>query len=180
MTDRFETEHDLLTAAKKLESRALAAIHDRYYPELYRYALYRTGQPGVAEDIASDVLMRLLDALHHRRPPQTTLRGWLFAVAANRVADHFRQRPTVELDEALPAPSVTAAEAEANLQQASVRAALHNLTHEQQNVLALRFADGFSVEETAQALNKTVNAVKALQFRALEALKRALNPLPHD
>lgn len=179
MTD-YATEHDLLAAARRLDARALAAIHDRYYPELYRYALYRTGQPGTAEDIASDVLMRLLDALHHRRPPQTTLRGWLFAVAANRVADHFRQRPQAELVDDLPAATNTAAEAEANLQHAAVRAALHNLTHEQQDVLALRFADGFSVEETAQALHKTVNAVKALQFRALEALKRALNPLPHD
>lgn len=179
MTD-YATEHDLLAAARRLDTRALAAIHDRYYPELYRYALYRTGQPEVAEDIASDVLMGLLDALHHRRPPQSALRGWLFGVAANRVADHFRQRPQTQLTDDLPAPANTAAEAEANLQRASVRVALRALTNEQQDVLALRFADGFSLEETAQALNKTVNAVKALQFRALEALKRALNPLPND
>lgn len=160
MTD-YATEHDLLAAARRLDTRALAAIHDRHYPELYRYALYRTGQPATAEDIASDVLMRLLDALHHRRPPQSALRGWLFGVAVNRVADHLRQRPQAE-------------------QAEPTQIALHALTNEQQDVLALRLVGALSLEETAQALNKTVNAVKAVQFRALEALKRALNPLPHD
>jgi RNA polymerase sigma-70 factor (ECF subfamily) len=48
------------------------------------------------------------------------------------------------------------------------------LTPDQQNVLALRFGEGYSLEETASAMRKNVNAVKALQFRALAALQRNL------
>lgn len=168
------TEAELLTQAQQLEARALGQIHDQYYPELYRFALYRTDDPEAAQDIVSEVFVRLLDALHQKRPPQTTLRGWLFGVAAHLVADHFRRRPTVALDEELIAHGSTSAEAEARLRKQSVRRALQRLTAEQQDVLGLRFGDGFSVEKTAEALGKSVTAVKALQFRATEALRRAL------
>lgn len=170
-------EKTLLERARRLDERALSEIHSRYYGEIYRYALYRTGRSEVADDIAGEAFLRLLDALHAGRAPQTTLRGWLFGVASNLVADHFRRAPreSAALDEALAAPGATSAEAESNLQARAVRAALRRLTPEQQHALALRFGDGLSVEETAQAMGKSVGAVKVLQFRAVAALKRLLN-----
>jgi RNA polymerase sigma-70 factor (ECF subfamily) len=168
------TEADLLAQARTLDSRALGQIHDQYYPEIYRFVLYRTDDSEAAQDLASEVFVRLLTALHQKRPPQTTLRGWLFGVAAHLVADHFRRKPTLPLDEELIAGSSTSAEAEAHLQKQAVRQAMQTLTSEQQDVLALRFGDGFSVEQTAEALGKSVTATKALQFRATEALRRAL------
>lgn len=166
-------ETRLLAQAQRLDHAALSQIHDTYYPALYRYALYRTSDAPVAEDIAGETLMRLLDALHHRKPIQN-LRAWLFGVAAHLVADHFRRAPAGELPESLPAADAPASEVEDRLRQQAVQQALHTLTEEQQTVLALRFGDGYSVEETANTLGKTLNAVKALQFRALGALRRAL------
>jgi len=54
----------------------------------------------------------------------------------------------------------------------AVREAYAELTPDQQDVLALRFGSGYSLEETARMMDKKVNAVKALQFRALAALQR--------
>jgi RNA polymerase sigma-70 factor (ECF subfamily) len=175
-------EASLLTRARELDSRALAQIHDQYYPELYRFARYRTGDDTTAEDIVGEVFVRLLDALHAGRAPQTTLRGWLFGVASHLVADHFRGKPreSLPLSDELAAGHSPAAEAEDRLRQSEVRTALQRLTPEQQNVLALRFGDGFSVEQTAETLGKSVTAVKALQFRAVEALRRALAPQGMD
>ncbi len=170
----------LLARARELDSRALGEIHDRYYPELYRYALYRTGDAEAAADITSEVFLRLLDALHARRPPQTTLRGWLFGVASHLVADHFRAAPAVPLVETLAADDSPAEEVERRLKRQQAQAAIRTLSEEQQQVLALRFGDGFSVEETAQALGKSVTAAKALQFRALEALRRELAEADDD
>lgn len=170
-------EKTLLERARQLDERALSEIHSCYYGEIYRYALYRTGRSEVADDIASEVFLRLLNALHGGRAPQTTLRGWLFGVASNLVADHFRRAPreSAELDEALAASGTTSNEAESNLQAREVRTVLRRLTPEQQHALALRFGDGLSVEETAQVMGKSVGAVKVLQFRAVAALKRLLN-----
>jgi RNA polymerase sigma-70 factor (ECF subfamily) len=170
----------LLTAAHKLDAHALGQIHDRYYPELYRYALYRVGDPATAEDITSEIFVRFLEALHRQKAPQNTLRGWLFGVAAHLVADHFRRKPVADLDDAFPASDSPAAEAEERIRQQSVRAVLKHLTDEQQQVLALRFGNGFSVEETATAMSKSVTAVKALQFRALGTLRQKLGEVENE
>lgn len=179
MLTSSDSDGALLARARDLDAQALAHIHDQYYPALYRFALYRTSDPDLAADIAAEVFVRLLDALHARRPPQTTLRGWLFGVAAHLVADHFRRAPAAELPETLADSQSVPAEAEANLARTQVQAGLRRLTEEQQQVLALRFGDGFSVEETATTLGKSVNATKALQFRAVEALRRVLK-VAHD
>ena len=167
-------EAALLVRARTLDARALGQIHDQFYPELHRFALYRTGDPAGAEDIAAEVFVRLLDALHAGRAPQTTLRGWLFGVAAHLVADHFRRRPATPLPDTLPAAGSVSAEAEDRLRRSAVHEALQRLSHEQQNVLALRFGQGASLEETAGTLGKSVTAIKQLQWRAVAALRKAL------
>ena len=65
-------------------------------------------------------------------------------------------------------------------QAESIRSAYAQLTADQQDVLALRFGDGYSLEETAQAMQKNVNAVKALQFRALTALQRHIGEVSYE
>ena len=168
-------EAALLARAVDLDPRALGQIHDEFYPEIYRYALYRVGDSDVAADVTADVFLRLLNSLHTGRPPQTTLRGWLFGVAAHRVADHWRApHGAVALTDDLADSHSVAGEVDERLKRGEVQAAMRRLTEEQQQILALRFGDGFSVEESASVMGKSVTAVKALQFRALEALRRYL------
>jgi RNA polymerase sigma-70 factor (ECF subfamily) len=167
----------LLAAARRLDSRALAAIHDRYYPDLYRYLLYRTNDPPAAEDLTSEVFMRFLDALHTGKRLDH-LPAWLFGVAGHLAADHFRRqarRPQVELvDEMMASGIGPEALAENNQRAAAVRQALSQLTDEQQQVLALRFGQGHSIDMAAGAMQKSATAVKQLQFRAIAALRRRL------
>jgi len=167
-----------LAALRLLEPEAVSAVHARYFPELYHYAAYRTGDDQLAEDLASETLARMLEALHGGRGPTTSLRGWLMGTLANLVNDHFRRayaRPTTELSDDLHAngkdPTALAEDSE---QRANVRRALGQLTPEQQHVLTLRFGSELSLEETAALMERSVNAVKALQFRALASLRRAL------
>jgi RNA polymerase sigma-70 factor (ECF subfamily) len=166
----------LLQKAREGDARALGEIHDRFYAPLYRYALFRLGDHALAEDIASEVFLRFLDTLQSDHPPHTTLQGWLFAVAGHVVVDHIRRAPRerAPVSEALGSGHSTEAEAEARLLRDRVRAAIRRLTLDQQQVLTLRFADDFSSAQTAEIMNKTVNAVKVLQFRATAALRRAL------
>ncbi len=166
-----------LEGLKKLDSQIIGAVYDRYFPGVYRFVFFKLNDERVAEDISSDVFVRLLEALEKRRGPNDNIKGWLLATASHAVADHLRQayrRPTEALSEAMPdggAPNMTD-EIDRREQVDSVQQAYAELTPEQQNVLALRFGDGFSLEETARVMQKNVNAVKALQFRALAALQR--------
>jgi RNA polymerase sigma-70 factor, ECF subfamily len=167
----------LLAGARRLDSRALAAIHERYYPDLYRYLLYRTNDEHAAEDLTSEVFMRFLDALHAGKALEN-LPAWLFGVAGHLAADHFRRlsrRPLVALAEELPAGEAGPEDVAENvLRSAAVRRALSELTEEQQKVLALRFGEGRSIEQAAAVMQKSITAVKQLQFRAVAALRRRL------
>jgi RNA polymerase sigma-70 factor (ECF subfamily) len=167
-----------------LDPKIVGEIYDRYFPEIYRYALYRIGDQTAAEDIASDVMVRLLEASHSHRPPKTNLRGWLIGTASHAVTDHLRRkyrRPTESLSDSLadPAPQ-PAAQLDRRETNRAVHSAYTRLTSDQQHVLALRFGQGYSIEETASLMNKNINAVKALQFRALASLQREMGEVDDE
>lgn len=185
----FETRMSIKTMAvadekqelkdlREIDSKTIGAIYDQYFSEVYRYVLYRIGDQTLAEDIASDVFVRLLEAVKDGRSPQTNLKGWLIGTASHVVADHMRKRyrrPEEEVTDSLPdLKPGPAFEVDQREQNRAVQGAYSQLTPEQQNVLALRFGQGYSLEETAVHMNKNVNAVKALQFRALAALQREI------
>jgi RNA polymerase sigma-70 factor, ECF subfamily len=170
---------DLLKQARKFDQEALALIHDQYYPVVYRYVRFRLDDEAACEDIASEVFTRFLQAL--KRPEQKIddLRGWLLGTSANLIHDAFRKqyrRPQEPLDdhEALPDLQTAETMSDRKIARDELRLAMQRLTEDQQHVLALRFSQECSLEETARQVGKTVNAVKVLQFRALAALRRIL------
>ena len=169
-------EQILLDRIRDLDERTLGHLHDRYYPELFRFALYRIGDQQSAEDVASEVFVRLIDAVKVGRGPAQTVRGWLFGVASNLVAEHFRRAPreAAELHDEMPASGSIVGEVEARIRNAQLVRSMKALTREQQDVLSFRFALGYSLEETATAMGRNVNTIKQLQFRAVSALKRQL------
>ena len=177
-------EKGALDGLRTLDAQAIGAIYDQYFSEVYRYIRYRVGDDVVAEDIASDVFMRLLEAARKKQGPQTSLKGWLIATASNAVNDHLRRqyrRPTEELTEAMPDEGVSVhSEVDQRERNKIVQSAYAHLTPEQQHVLALRFGQGYSLEETAAMMKKNVNAIKALQFRALAALQRRIGEVDHE
>lgn len=177
----ISTEQAELDGLRRLDPQGISAVFDRYYPEIFRFVRYRLNDELAAEDIASDVFVRLLEAMKSGRGPQTNLRAWLLATASHIVTDHMRKkyrRPTDELPETIadgnPGPSL---DYEHRERERRLKSAMSTLTEEQQNVLAFRFNQSYSLEETASLMKKNVNAIKQLQFRALAALNRALGDM---
>lgn len=177
-------EQRALEGLKALDSQSVAAIYDQYFPEIYRYVRYRISDDAIAEDIASDVFVRLMEASQKNKGPQTHLRGWLIATASNAVNDHHRRnyrRPVEALSDAMPDGSASVhSEIDSREQNRLLQQALSQLTDEQQHVLALRFGQGYSIEETAAFMNKNANAIKALQFRALASLQRQIGEVSYE
>jgi RNA polymerase sigma-70 factor (ECF subfamily) len=169
---------------RTIDPKTIGAIYDQYFSEVYRYVLYRIGDQALAEDMTSDVFIRLLEAAQNGRGPQTNLKGWLIGTATHIVTDHMRKkyrRPEEEISDSLPdLKPDPASEVDQREQNRIVQDAYAQLTPEQQHVLALRFGQGYSLEETATFMNKNVNAVKALQFRALAALQREIGEVNYE
>lgn len=178
----INSEQTELEALRRLDPQGISAIFDRYYPDVFRFVRYRLNDELVAEDIASEVFIRLLEALKSGRGPQSNLKAWLLATASHIATDHLRKkyrRPTEELpDTVADAGPGLPLDYEQKERERRLKNAMSLLTKEQQNVLTLRFNQAYSLEETASLMNKNINAIKQLQFRALAALNRALGDLP--
>lgn len=175
--DSSEIRQEVRRAARGDQDSA-ALLFDAYHPRLYRYALARVGSAPVAEDIASETFARVLRDLHRFRWRGAGFDAWLFRIAHNLVMDHFRASgretlnddPDADTEEIeLYTPETAALESELSRE---MQAMLSTLSPDQREVIALRFAAGLDTHETAAALGKKVNAVRQLQFRALQALRQ--------
>jgi RNA polymerase sigma-70 factor (ECF subfamily) len=169
-------EKTLLQAALRFDQKALAQIYDLYSPELYRYAARFLGDPCVAEDCVAETFSRFLKAIRDRRGPNDCLRAYLYRIAHNWIADHYRRGPdVVELTETQPGNGDSPEQETClHIRQAQMRTAILGLTPDQQQVIALKYLQDWNNEEIAQGLHKPVGAVKSLQHRALASLKKVL------
>jgi RNA polymerase sigma-70 factor, ECF subfamily len=169
-------EKELLQTAMRFDQKALGQIYDLYSPELYRYAARFLGDPCVAEDCVAETFSRFLKAIRDRRGPKDYLRAYLYRIAHNWIADHYRRAPdVVELKETQSSNAILPEqEAELRIRQTQMRKAILGLTPDQQQVIALKYLQDWNNEEIAHGLHKPVGAVKSLQHRALASLKKIL------
>ena len=169
-------DQTLLAGLRDLDAQIITKVHEIYYPMIYRYAHYRQGDATIAEDLASETFIRLLEAIHAGNGPRTSLRGWLMGTISNIVNDHYRvayNKPIEPLQEdALARSGNPVSHSERSDQEAALREALLKLTPDQQHIITLRFGTGCSLAETAKIVGIKTNAVKQLQFRALNALRK--------
>lgn len=172
----------LLEQARHFDPDALRVLHNRFYASVYRYVYFKVGDPQASEDLVSEVFIRVLEALKRGMAWRTTPEAWIFGIARNVVADHYRQqsrRTEVALDESLATP--TEHDLVGRLlsieQHEALAQAIALLTEEQRDVILMRFMEGLSIRDVAEALNKTSGAVKGLQHRALRALSEAMQHL---
>jgi len=176
---QLQKEWELVQRAQHLDERALASIYEQFYPRVYSYALLQTGDVAMAEDIASDVMLKVLEALPRYRFRGAPLAAWIYRIAHNCVMDHHRRRkrrPEVSLDEARPPLAAHNPESrtDVSLQRQDLQRALQCLTAEQRQVVILRFLHGLDTRTIAQVMGRSQGAVKSLQHRALKALERLL------
>ena len=172
----FNTE--LIQKAQKGDVDMIGSLYERFHTSVFRYLYYRVGDRETAEDLTSEVFVRMLRFLSGFRPPSASFQAWLFQIARNLAADHFRKtnaQDHVELEENLiPGNDYTDTAADRALTSEGLRKALLKLNDEQRDVIILRFVAGMPIAEVAQSLNKSEDAVKGLQRRALISLRGIL------
>lgn len=178
----MDDEARLLAGAWKLDQAILGEIYDLYSPGIYRYAWRLLGNVDVAEECVAETFSRFLRALKHGVGPRGYLKAYLYRIAHNWIHDFWRNCANeVELSEieTLASKEDDLADSLAHQQSALiVRRALNELTSEQQSVIVLKYLENWDNAEIAKALNKPVGAVKALQHRALNSLRRLLSADP--
>ena len=164
--------------ARAGDQQALAAVYDWYLPRVYRYILSRLGDVAEAEDLTEDIFLRMLGAIADYKRTSVPFSAWLFRIARNHLVSYDRKngnRKADALQETMadsrhdPASIV-----ETQLILGEVAEAVQRLPDAQRDVIALRFAVGLSIAETAQVLGKRQGNVKALQHKAVTRLQKIL------
>jgi RNA polymerase sigma-70 factor, ECF subfamily len=179
---------DVTDGIRSRDPDAIAACYEAFADPLYRYLWGQCQDPTLAEDLVEATFLELVEAAPSLTGGPRAVRAWLFRAARNNFIDDrrkLRRRGDVPLDErslANRADDQAGPEEHAlsAVRNATVRAALGDLSRDQREVLLLRFGAGLTGPEVAKVTGRTVGAVKALQHRGLAALARTLQSRPED
>jgi len=175
-----ESEDHLVQQAVKRDRAAFAALYDRCVDQVYRHVYYRVSNQADAEDITQEAFVKAWKAIGKYKKTGAPFVAWLITIAGNLVADLYKSRQktliTDEVYEKNPSNQVSdpAGLAEANFNKTLIKEAVLKLKGDRQKVILMRFVDGFSYEEIAKVLNKSEGAVRVIQYRALDDLRRLL------
>lgn len=169
----FNRDRSLVERVQLGDEEAFSELYRRHYQRLYRYCLYRLGEPNEAQDVVQEAFTR---AWINVPRVQGDLRfyPWLRTIAGNLCTDVGRRlarvQPAVTVD-----PGVTDGGQERVIDRvdlALLEEALSRLPERHREVLELREADGMSYEQLADRTGTTVGAVESLLWRARQGLKR--------
>ncbi len=171
-------EWDLVKRAQEYDEAAVEALYQTYYPKIYNYAFLQMGDVQAAEDLASDVMLKMIESIgkyHFRGLP---FGAWVFRIARNRLIDlHRRRRRRGEVDLSETLSSALASPqslAERAIERGQLQIALKHVTDEQRQVIVLKFIQGFDNRSVGKIMGRSEGAIKSLQHRALLSLRRLL------
>lgn len=174
--------HDLIQKAQRGDRAAFTALYRMHVNSVYRYLSYRLRDTSTAEDLTAEVFLRVLKKIGDFEWRGIDFNAWLIRIARNILLDHLKSSGTrlevVGIPEDQPTSTTHAPgsdlEALDRLDREDLYKGLAQLRPEHQEVLYLRFLQGLSSIETAQAMGKTEGAIRVLQFRALKHLLKVL------
>ena len=181
----MDQEEQLLVERAKVDADAFGVLYDRHVAGIYRYVYARLHNAASAEDVTTEVFINALRNISRYQDRGRPFACWLYRIASNAVADHFRHEPlTRELSDALPdrdTPVETTAIR--HLEVEYLWRLVARLPRQQRLAMTLRFAEDRSAKETAQIMGKSEPAVKLLIYRAVGRLRsetghRERVPLP--
>ncbi len=169
----------LVDRAQQGDRDALEELYLIHFDRIYSYLHVSVGNRHDAEDLTTQTFLRMLESIGKFRWQSAPFSAWLFRIAHNLAIDHFRANKRWQPEENVPEPEAddaTSAETEAleAIGRRSMLELIDDLSHEQQQVLTLKFVFNLSNGDAATILGKTDGAIKSLQHRALVSLQKQL------
>ncbi len=170
---------ELVTLAKENKD-AFGELYERYVDKIYRYIYYRVGNSEDAEDLTSRVFFRAMAHVEHYEDRGLPFQAWLYRIAHNLVANHHRdkeRRKVIPLDEYI-ANQLFSSDPEHKTvekqESERLKAVVHQLPEERQQLLLLKFVHHLSNAEIGEIMGKTEGAIKSLYHRTLLVLRDQL------
>jgi RNA polymerase sigma-70 factor, ECF subfamily len=175
-----ESDRAAVARAQAGDSDSFRLLVERHSRGVFRLAYRITGHHEDAEDVVQETFLRAYRQLEHFEN-RASFGTWLYRIAANYALDLVRMHRRYQDEDAMasapavePAPDRIAYGAEVRDKVAS---ALGLLSGQERTAFVLRHYEGFSIEEIGEALGTGASATKHSIFRAVQKLRRALEPV---
>ena len=165
------------------DGRAFETLYARHRLRLYRFLLRQLREPALADDLFQDVWQRVI-AARASWTPDAAFATWLFRIAHNRLADHwralqYRPRAPVDGDERLaciPDPDTPERTLSQSEQRRLLQLALDGLPGEQREVVLLRLEQELTLEQIGAITGVSRETVKSRLRYAMDKLRSGLMP----
>lgn len=165
-------------------------IYDKYIDKIYRFIFLKVNSQEVAEDLCSDTFVRGWQAFQKSQASNPdkkvdkieNIQAFLYKIARNRVIDYYRKKGKFQIisanyREIIDPQTDLEEKAVLNSDMDTIRLALSNLKEDYQDVIILRYLNELSMDEIAQIMDRSEQAVRVLLHRAIKSLKIRLTQL---
>ncbi len=156
---------------------AFGVLYNTFVNQIFRYVFYQVNDRMKAEDITQEVFIKSWKSIQTCRGKEDTFSAWLYRIAHNQTVDTIRKsKPEISLELIDPVGSAnTETEAEKAQEWQKTAAALKTLPEPQRQLIILKFLEGAENDEIGAVMGKRQGAIRALQMRALDNLRKKLS-----
>ncbi len=172
-TVRTSAEERLLVEAAQKDPAKFGDLYEMYFELVYGFIARRVRERDVAEDLTSDVFHKALAKLPDYEWRGAPFAAWLIRIAANAVADQSKRAAREVSGDDLAEPGVQP-DMDGIENRARLFRLIGQLPDDQRRVIVERFVEGMGIREIAGRLGRTEGAVKQLQLRAIENLRKRM------
>ena len=166
----------LVERAVSGDFEAFGELYSIYLDRIYRYVFYQVRDKMTAEGITEEVFVKAWKAIGSCKGKESTFSSWLYRIAHNHVIDNLRslqKHPSIEI-EAVDKVGNLELEMEGEQERQELLGVIACLPQSQRQVIILKFIEGLDNREIGQVMGKSEGAIRALQMRALAALREKL------
>lgn len=153
----------------------VAQIFDKHHAEIFRYLLLRVGNVETAEDLCSEVFLRLVRNQQNYNKQKAGIRTWLYVIARNLLLDHYQKSKLREPEPIIVPEAYVADPADKLADIQFILQLMQRLTEQERELITLRYINELSVHEIATIHKKTYIATKLAVYRAIAKLSKLAN-----
>ncbi|MGA2172327.1 MAG: sigma-70 family RNA polymerase sigma factor [Sedimentisphaerales bacterium] len=182
----FNFEPDPMTQAKS-DPGAFTRLYLSHYDAIFRYCAHRLFERTTAEDITSEVFLKMVENFQTFDGNERQFRSWLYRIATNAINEHLRKTTRrsailtwvwwgsskAGVDEGVAAD-------ESQEKQAVIKKALLALKPEYQAIVTMRFFENLKLEEIAEVVGTSAGTVRSQLSRAMEKLRKHISSAQID
>ena len=178
---RANDDTPLVLRAIRRDQDAFGELYDRHVVRVYRHIYYMVGNAAEAEDLTAQTFLRAWEAIERYQVRGAPFVSWLLRIAHNQGVSYLRsKRDSSELHDGI-VDTKERRDPEWSYQQTAeeelVREAILRLREEQRQVIILRFIEDLDYKEVAEIIGKSVAAIRVIQHRALNSLRKQMKVL---